>query len=131
MGGGLENRFFSIANESVSASEMFDKLKTKRYTDAKLRRAMLFCMTGVKTDDIRQLPEYTLLLGASSAGRALLASNRREQRIRVVTKPADAPDNTRQYVLSSRLESLWGLARQKKLPADSAFKKSAYIKKDE
>lgn len=126
-GGGIANRLVSAARESVSFEEMFSKARTKRYTDAKLRRAVLYCMTGTGTEDVRSMPEYTTLLAANNAGRELLAENRKSERaIKVVTKPADAPD-VRQTRLSSKLDALYGLARESKQRADSFVKKNAYI----
>lgn len=127
--GGLANRICSMSHVSNTYAELFERSRTKRYTDAKIRRAMLFCMTGVKRDSISVLPEYTVLLGANERGRELLSENRRNPKINVITKPADAPQNTEQYRLSQRLEALYGLARKNKLITDSFMKKMAYIEK--
>ena len=126
---GLENRICSLANSSVSFEETFAKLRTKRYTDAKLRRAILFAMTGVQKRDIRQMPQYTLLLGANENGRALLAKNRKKKQANVITKPADAPKACRQYKLGQKLDALYGLARDKRLLSDDFLKRGAYIQK--
>ena len=126
--GGIANRLVWAANESVTAKQMIEKVKTKRYTDAKLRRAMLFCITGTELCDIQALPEYTTLLAANEKGRALIAENRRNVKIKVVTKPADAPQ-TRQTELSRKLDAFYGLARKNKLTSDYYIKKSAYIEK--
>lgn len=127
-GGGIANRLIAAAHNSTSYSEMFDNVRTKRYTDAKLRRAILFCMTGVHSDDIERLPEYTTLLAANDKGRGLLSINRKTHNVKVVTKPADTPECT-QTILSNKLDALYGLARKNKLPSDYFVKKSAYIEK--
>ena len=129
MNGGLSNRFVSAAKQSVSVEEMLEKLKTKRYTDAKLRRAMLFALTGTENQALKSLPEYTLLLGANDKGRALLAESRKKRAIKIITKPADAPRDTLQFVLSDKLDSIYGLARKQKYTSDEFIKKKAYIEK--
>ncbi len=126
---GLENRICALARSSLSYSELFETLRTKRYTDAKLRRALLFAMTGVTKSDIRTSPGYTLLLGANEVGRELLAKNRKDKQINVVTKPADAPKSTAQYALSEKLDALYGLARKNKLVTNEFVKRGAYIEK--
>jgi cytidyltransferase-like protein len=126
---GLENRICAMAGSSNSFEEMFEGLKTKRYTDAKLRRVILFALTGVEKSDMRTLPEYTTLLAANVLGRELLAKNRKQRLVSVVTKPADAPKQTRQYFLSARLDALYGIARKEKLSADAFLKSNAYIQK--
>lgn len=125
--GGLSNRIISAAKSSATVEQMFDALSTKRYTDAKLRRAVLFALTSVRAGALRALPQYTLLLGASGKGREILAKNRKTQSIRIITKPADAPKDSEQYELTERLDSLYGLARREKLTSDAMLKKKAYI----
>ncbi len=127
--GGLENRIISCARQSRTYAELIDMLKTKRYTDAKLRRAVLFCLTSVCTRDLRALPSYTCLLGANETGRALLSGIRKRDTLNVVTKPADVPRDTRQFECSSRLDALYGLARKNRLTEGDFFRKQAYIVK--
>ncbi len=124
--GGLANRLISAANQSTTAQEMFSRLSTKRYTDAKLRRAVLFSMTGVKNGLLHTLPRYTTLLGADDRGRELLAKIRKDAGIRIVTKPADAPRDSEQYTVNQRLDGFYGLARKNKMSADEFFRKNAY-----
>ncbi len=126
-GGGLANRICSLARESTSAAELFDKLRTKRYTDARLRRAMIFCMTGVTHSLLDKTPEYTLLLAANEKGRELLAKNRRNDTLKIITKPANIPECEQKDVNES-LDALFTMARKNKLCATAMLKRSAYIK---
>ncbi len=126
--GGIVNRIIAAASSQTSYSQMFDEIKTKRYTDAKLRRAILFCITGVRSDTLKTLPVYTNLLGVNERGRELLASKRRCEGLDIVTKPANMPDCI-QTELTKKLDSLYGIARKSKLPSDFFIKKSAYIEK--
>ena len=127
-GGGVGNRLIRVSREATTYEQMLEFAKTKRYTDAKLRRAVMFCMTGVKADDVKVLPEYTSLLGANENGRRLLSEARKSEGIRVITKSANAPD-CRQKELSFKLDCIFGLATDKPLSIDHFFKKSAYIEK--
>lgn len=126
-GGGIVNRLISSAKKSVSVEDMLSKARTKRYTDARLRRAALFCLTGTEAHMMNRRPEYTTLLGANTKGRELLSKNRRQDGISVITKPADAPRMSEQYMLSERLDILYGVARKNKMTSDEFFKKGAYI----
>ena len=125
--GGIANRICALAGESESIEELFEKLSTKRYTDAKLRRAMLFCLCSVKEELLGTLPEYTNLLAANKKGREILSSVRKNSAINVVTKPADAPTDSEQYKAQQRLDAIFTLAKMQ--PSDSAeyLKKTAYI----
>ena len=128
-GGGVANRLINVARQSVSVSDILEKLSTKRYTDAKMRRAMLYCLTKTKQDFLKTLPTYTTLLGANEKGRELLAKKKKSNGITVVTKPADAPKETEQFALSERLDLFYGLARKNKLTSESFYQKNAYVVK--
>lgn len=125
--GGVANRLIYAANEGTSFADMLSKAQTKRYTDARLRRAVLFGITRTKTEELKALPTYTALLAANERGRALLAQNKRNGGITVITKPASAPRGTAQFELNVRLEALYGTARRQKLSASAFLKKSAYV----
>ena len=127
-GGGIGNRLIWASRESTTYDSMLERSKTKRYTDAKLRRALIFCMTGVKNEDVKDMPVYTTLLGANEKGRRLLANNRKINLMNVITKSADAPE-TRQKELSYKLDCIFGLAANQPIPIEDFYKKNAYIEK--
>ncbi len=125
-GGGLASRLCSLARGVHSADEWFEALRTKRYTDAKLRRAILFSLTAVREELLSSLPTYTTLLAANEHGRALLAEKRKGKRTLLVTKPADAPVGA-QREAGERLESLFGLARKARTTPADALRKGAFV----
>ncbi len=125
--GGVANRICSLAHEANSLDELFEKMKTKRYTDAKLRRALLFCLTGVTREMLIAAPEYTLLLGANAKGREVLAGVRRTGRLNIVTKPADAPTDSWQFAVGQRLEAIFTLAGEEPAKTGDSYRKKAFI----
>ena len=126
-GGGIANRICDVAKSEATLEKMLEALKTKRYTDAKLRRALLYCLTDVKKEHLCALPEYTTLLASNDTGRELLALNRKSKTIDVVTKPADVPRESFQFSLSEKLDSVYLLSRKNKQSMDFFFKKRAFI----
>ena len=126
--GGVANRICSIAQRVLSFDELCAELKTKRYTDAKLRRAMLFSLVGVRREILKRPPEYTTLLGASAQGRAILSSVRKNKKITVVTKPADAPVESEQYKLGRTLEAIFTLGLKAPATLEDSYRKNAFIK---
>ena len=126
--GGIANRIISCARSAKSSEEMFELLRTKRYTDAKLRRAMLFLLTNVKAELLKQTPDYTVLLGANDIGRGLLSSARKNGGTKVVTKSADAPKDSEQYKAGERLEAIFTLACKETRDVGDNYRKSAFIK---
>lgn len=125
--GGIANRICSAACEAASLEEMMKLLYTKRYTDAKLRRAMLFAACGVSKELLSAEPEYTTVLAANAKGREILSSVRKSCDVRIVTKPADAPADSTQYIASQRLDSIFTLAKMNTGNSGEYLKKNAYI----
>ena len=129
-GGGLANRICKCACASTSLDTLFSLCATKRYTDARIRRAILYCMTGVTEEDIRSLPEYTTLLAIGKNGREFLAKNRKSGDFNIVTKPSVAPE-CRQKELSDKLDALFTLTMKKARPSNEFLRAFPKISKND
>ena len=125
--GGIANRLCSLAHECSSLEDLYEKLSTKRYTDAKLRRALLFCLSEVERELLCSLPEYTTLLAADAKGRELLSAQRKSGGIKVVTKPADEPAESAQTKASRRLDAIFTLAKMQPNASGEYLRRGAYI----
>jgi hypothetical protein len=119
-----------VAKETPTASGFLEALRTKQYTDARLRRALLFGVLGVDEEDLRMMPAYTTVLGANERGRAYLRAWQKEHKddvgswppLAVVTKPADAPD-CRQKTLCERADALYTLCYPAPRAAGDMYKR--------
>lgn len=128
--GGLANRLCAMAKQSCSFEAWFDSLKTKRYTDAHIRRTMLACIAGVRPEYEKALPQYTTLLAMNSKGKQLLSRIKRKNSFPIITKPADAPRNTIQYQLTETIDSLFTLSTTQKHSASYMLTQKPYIALD-
>lgn len=127
LGNGLEYRIHEAALGSSSLERLEDSVATKRYTSAKIRRAILFAPLGVTKADLDAEPEYTSVLAADSVGREILSSLRKnEGGMKIITKSADTPE-CRQRQLSERADSLYTLALPTPKEAGYLAKKKIYI----
>jgi len=126
---GLGRRLISAARNATSLEEFYREAATKRYTDARIRRAVLYCMTGVTAEDLRRTPEYTLLLAANKRGRAFL-SKIPDTAPKIVTKPADAPAG-RQSELSAKLDALYTLTLPKSLKSNEFLRRRPKISEND
>lgn len=88
LGGGLGNRIHSAAQRAVGYESLLSLSKTKKYTDARLRRAILYAMCSVRELDLHTPPAYTTLLGANEVGCALLAQIKKTRRMPIVSTPS-------------------------------------------
>ena len=63
MAEGLENRIASAVKTSSNLAEIYDNVKTKRFTHSRIRRAVLSCIMNVTNDDSHIPVPYCRLLG--------------------------------------------------------------------
>ena len=78
VGEGLENRILEAAGQSGSVEELLQRVKTKRYTHARLRRIITCAFPGI-TEDLQNSPaDYARVLGMTDWGAGLLCSCRCE-----------------------------------------------------
>ena len=129
---GLAARLIESAREATTLPEFFDKAATKRYTTARLRRAVLFGLCGVRPEHLRVSPAYVRLLAASRAGCEYLSSIRKVCPLPILTKPSDVPSSPeakRQRVIEERLEALVTLAYPMPRAASYLLKQHPTIEK--
>ena len=130
-GGGLEGHVCRHAGNTASGEEFFKSLRTKYYTDARLRRALLFGALGVTDGDLRATPAYTTLLAANARGCAYLKEWRKANKdesdgFTVMTKPADAPKG-RQRDLTDRADALFTLCYPTPMSAGALMTRTPFI----
>ena len=69
---GLENRILAAMNEAATLADLCDRIKTKRYSHAKLRRALCAAALGLPAELPQADAPYLRLLAFNQRGRALL-----------------------------------------------------------
>lgn len=140
MHGGLAERICRAARDSSDLSTFFSLSATKKYTDSRVRRAILYGLTGVTKRDLAAPPAYVNLLGASAIGRSFLSAYRKRRaggKLPIITRPAaileppqdvsDAAAFLRQADLQLRAEALFTLFSPVPLPAGSFLKARAVM----
>lgn len=130
-GGGIASHICYRAKETATPNEFFGSLRTKYYTDARLRRVLLFGAVGVTEGDLRTMPAYTTLLAANKRGCTYLKAWQKAHRyvpdgFVVVTKPADAPAG-RQRELSDLADSLFTLCFPTPKKAGEMYQRMPWI----
>lgn len=86
--GGLYNRLCDGARKASNIDSLIEHSETKKYTSARIMRAVWYSYFGVTSSEIRCLPRYTQLLAANEVGRALLRRVSKESEFPVITKPS-------------------------------------------
>jgi predicted nucleotidyltransferase len=114
--GGLENRIFKATRAARSLSELYFLSKTKRYTLARIRRAVLCCFLGITQGDVRINPQYVRILGMNGKGREVLSACSDcplpiDTSLAALMKKSD--EAKRQAMLEERCTNVYGLAFEK------------------
>lgn len=114
LGGGLSGRLCRAANESVDYDSFCAAAATKKYTNARLRRAVLSAMLFVTEDKLKRSPRFTSLLAANERGTSFLRSVKKSTDIKIITRPASGKtlegEDAEQFALSLAADKLWALA---------------------
>jgi predicted nucleotidyltransferase len=112
--GGLENRIYKAARAAKSLPELYFLAKTKRYTLARIRRAVLCCFLGITQSDVKLMPQYVRILGMNDRGRELLGVLGKgcplpvDTSLAALAKKSDSAN--RQAMLEGRCTDVYGLA---------------------
>lgn len=69
---GLQNRIYDCIKESTSLSDLYDKIKTKRYSHARIRRIILSFLIGITREIQNEKPKYIKVLGFNKKGEELI-----------------------------------------------------------
>lgn len=128
-GCGICERLCNTARQSCTYDGFLKDSYTAKYPDARINRVILFSLLGVSDRLSHSLPEYTTLLAANGSGREFLSQIRKTCGFTIVTKPADAPEDTLQRRISDSADSLYSRAIPSKKSEDFFIKSRPYILK--
>lgn len=87
---GLENRIFEAIKTSSSLPELYESIKTKRYTLARIRRIVLSAFLGINEDMASKNPPYIRVLGFTEKGKVALAEIAKKSALPIICTAKDA-----------------------------------------
>ncbi len=133
VGQGLEYRLMQSASEKT-LDGLLERLKTKRYTMARLKRILLNLTIGITKDDLKILPPYARVLAFNERGREIL-SRCKESRIPVSTSlsrlSASGYEAERFAFLEGRASDVYGLSLEDAGSKEDDFRASVRITENE
>ncbi len=134
LSGGLGNRLVAAAHRADSLETLLSLAETKKYPRSRLRRGILFALTGIAREDLHTRPAYVRLLALGPRGRSFLSRCRREGEIPVVTRRADlpfTPEAARQAAWEERAYGLYALCMPRIHPGDALWRQNPTIRGEE
>lgn len=121
---GLENRIFNAIQSATSLEELYDIVKTKRYTHSRIRRIVTALYLGILPEDREAVP-YVRVLGFNDRGLEILKKAKETATLPVITKPAaiEGLDEKARHTfdLECRATNLYNLATPRILPCGTEF----------
>ncbi len=111
---GLENRIVKAVEKSSTIEELYQNIKTKRYTLSRIRRIVLSAFLGINSLPLGATPPYIRVLGFTKKGEQLLKQIEQKADIPVIKKAADAKNLTgfakEIFETECRATDIWNLA---------------------
>lgn len=106
---GLENRIVEAIKTASTLDELYDSIKTKRYTHSRIRRIILRAYLGI-TKDMPSEPIYLRILGFNDKGKNLLAKMKKEATLPIITKYGNATGEAKAMLeLESKFTDIYNL----------------------
>ena len=131
-GGGLADRLKAKANEASDLAELTTLTSTKKYTTARIKRAMLFSFFGVTSSDLTENVAYTQVLAMDKIGQALLKKIKKASSIPAITRPSsrmeDQADLCKQKDKADMADTVFQLTKPVCASAASIYRKTPYVK---
>lgn len=118
MAEGLENRIDSAIKNSSTLTEIYDKVKTKRFTHSRIRRAVLSSIMNVTNDDLKIPVPYCRLLGFNTKMGAKLGELAKNCKLPYVVNYSDilnlnSENALRVFEIENKSSDLFNLSLQK------------------
>lgn len=86
---GIENRLFTAVQSAVALDDLYQRIKTKRYTLARVRRLVLSAFLGIDNSFFLTQPPYIRVLGFSEKGEKILREAKQKSTLPIVTGLSD------------------------------------------
>ena len=112
-GEGLPPRLERAGKQCRSLEEFIALSKPKHWTQARMRRLLMWAWLGLTREDRPDCPPYLRVLGFNSRGQAVLKKMKERAHLPILTKPAHARSldgpGRRLFVLEARCTDLYDL----------------------
>ena len=119
---GIENRLYSAIKSSVDYNDLCQKVKTKRYTLARIRRLILSAFLGVDNSYFLKNVPYTRVLATNDKGLTYISKIKSEQIIMKVSELNNLNEVSKKlFDLECKISDVYNLALEKAEPSGSDY----------
>ena len=130
---GIENKLFLAIRVATSLEEVYNNVKTKRYTLARIRRLVLSAFLGFDNSFFMQKPEYIRVLGFNKTGEEIISECCKTSKIPIILKASEVKDLSekaqKMFEVESKATDVYFLSLNK--PQECGFEYKANLIKTE
>ena len=130
-GAGLYNRIRNASFNANSLKDLISLANTKKYTSARIRRAVWNSFFGVTSSSVKELPRYTQVLAMDRIGKTILKEIKKVSDFPVLTKPSSfdrlSGAALSQKQLSDKADSVFQLTKPEPPCGNLALKTTPYV----
>ncbi len=122
---GIENKLFSAIGVATDLNQLYNTVKVKRYTMARIRRLVLSAFIGIDNSFFMKKPPYVRVLGFNPRGEALLREKAADSDIPIILRVSQIErlsENARKlFAAECRASDLFALALPEPLPCGREY----------
>ncbi len=109
---GVENKLYSAIKTAKTVEELYNNIKVKRYTLARIRRLVLSAFLNIDNRLFMKAPPYLRVLGFTKAGEEILRANRSTIPVIMRVSEVEALNEDAKYMLEveNRATDLYNLS---------------------
>lgn len=130
---GIENKLFSAVRVATTLEEVYNNVKSKRYTLARIRRMTLSAFLGLDNEFFLKTPEYVRVLGFNKTGEEIIRERRKVSKMPLILKATEikalSPTAQKMLELENKATDLYMLSLKK--PASCGLEYKANLIKTE
>ncbi len=89
---GLENRIYSAVRVCGDIDSIIGKVKTKRYTYARIRRILNYALLHITSEEYKKPPAYIRVLGFNDRGKEILSIAGKTAKLPIAVRSTDIKD---------------------------------------
>ncbi len=123
---GLENRILSCIKNESDLFALYDAVKTKRYTHARIRQILVSSILGINKASLEQPQPYIRVLGMSQTGRAMIHELREKACVPVIMNLSEAPRGEAR-TLDERCGKLYDICRPRPMKKNTEYAGIPYV----
>ena len=131
--GGLYNRLYAVSMKTNSISSLIAETETKKFTKARISRAVWNAFFSVTSSDLKANPVYTQVLAMDEVGQSVLKRIKKMSGFPVITKPASYRKYGDEVILrrefADRADSVYDLTLETRTDGLSPFTFTPFVKK--